>query len=150
MNGDKSEKLKILFYLLYYLPHRTGMQLYIQHLAEDLVQRGHEVTVLAAQHQPDLPREEVINGVRIRRVWAPPIPISRGMIMPNFPFVLHKLMREHDVVSVHTPFLETGIVRIVAEMTNTNIIVTHHGDLICQRGYQIASSKTRCSRCTSS
>ncbi len=134
MNGDKPEKLKILFYLLYYLPHRTGMQLYIEHLAQELVRRGHEVTVLAAQHQPDLPREEVIAGVRIRRVWAPPIPISRGMIMPNFPFVLHKLMREHDVVSVHTPFLETAVVRMIAEMTNTNVVVTHHGDLILPEG----------------
>ena len=136
MDGKTPDKkLKILIYLLYYLPHRTGMQLYIQRLAEELVRRGHSVTILAAQHQPHLPEEEVINGVRIVRAWAPPIPISRGMIMPAFPLILHRLLREHDVVSVHTPVLETALVSLLARMTGRRVLVTHHGDLILPEGF---------------
>ncbi|MEO1439131.1 MAG: glycosyltransferase family 4 protein [Chloroflexota bacterium] len=134
MSGNSPEKLKILFYLLYYLPHRTGVPIYIQRLSEELVRRGHEVTVVAAQHQPHLPRHEVINGVTVRRIWAPPIPISRGMIMPNFPFVMYKLMHEHDIVQVSTPVLETGLIRLLAMMTGKKVIVTHHGDLILPEG----------------
>jgi glycosyltransferase involved in cell wall biosynthesis len=134
MSGNNPDKLKILMYLLYYLPHRTGVPIYVQRLSEELVRRGHEVTVVAAQHQPYLKRHEVINGVHIRRIWAPPVPISRGMVMPNFPFVMHKLMREHDIVSVHTPILETALIGMLANMTGLNVVVTHHGDLILPKG----------------
>ncbi len=106
------------------------MQLYIERVAEALVQRGHEVTVLVARHRPDLKPEEVINGVRIVRLWAPPIPISRGMLMPMYPFAAYRLMKQHDVVSVHTPMLETGLLAFLAKLTGKQIIVTHHGDLL--------------------
>ena len=36
-NGKSPDKLKILICLLYYLPHRTGMQLYIQRVSEALL-----------------------------------------------------------------------------------------------------------------
>jgi hypothetical protein len=49
MNQTPSDKLKILFYLLYYLPHRTGVPIYIERLSQALVGRGHEVTILTAQ-----------------------------------------------------------------------------------------------------
>lgn len=124
------DKVKILICLLYYLPHRTGMQLYIERIAEELVRRGHEVTVLAARHRPELKPEEVINGVRIVRLWAPPIPISRGMIMPKYPFVAYQLMKEHDVISVHTPMLETGLLAFLAKLAGKKTITTHHGDLL--------------------
>lgn len=128
------KKLKILIYLLYYLPHRTGMQLYIQRIAEELVQRGHEVTVLAVKHRPHLKNRETVNGVRIVRVWAPPLPISRGMIMPLFPWVAYRLMRQHDVVSIHTPVLETLLVDLLARLAGKTVIPTHHGDLLLPPG----------------
>jgi glycosyltransferase involved in cell wall biosynthesis len=129
-NGATPEKLKILVCILYYFPHRTGMQLYIERVFEELVRRGHEVTILTAKHRPDLPEEETVNGVKIVRLWAPPIPISRGMVMPAYPFVAYKLMQEHDVVSIHVPMLETGLLSVLAQMTGRKIIATHHGDLI--------------------
>jgi len=129
-----SRKAKILMCLLYYLPHRTGMQLYIQRISEELVRRGHEVTVLCVRHQPYLKPHETINGVRVVRLWAPPIPISRGMVMPAYPWTALKLMREHDVVSVHTPMLETALLSVLSQITGTPIIPTHHGDLILPEG----------------
>jgi glycosyltransferase involved in cell wall biosynthesis len=124
-----SPPLRILICLLYYLPHRTGMQLYIQRIAEELVQRGHQVTILAARHQLELARDETINGVRVVRLSAPPIPISRGMIMPAYPWAAYGLMRQHDVVSVHTPMLETAMLAGLAKLTHTPVVITHHGDL---------------------
>lgn len=134
MNGNTPDKLKILMYLLYYLPHRTGVPIHVQRLSEELTRRGHSVTIVAAQHQPTLPQHEIINGVTVRRVWAPPIPISRGMVMPNFIPVMYNMMQQHDIVHVHTPMLETGAIRLLAEATNTNVVVTHHGDLILPEG----------------
>jgi glycosyltransferase involved in cell wall biosynthesis len=135
-NGNKpgERKLKILICILFYLPHRTGMQLYIQRIAEELVRRGHQVTVLAVRHQPNLAHEEVINGVRVVRLASPPIPISRGMIMPTYPWAAWRLILQHDVVSVHTPILESALISVLATLAGRKVIVTHHGDLILPPG----------------
>lgn len=133
-NGRVPDKLKILICLLYYFPHRTGMQLYIQRVSEELVRRGHQVTILAVKHKPDLPSDETINGVRVVRLWAPPIPISRGMIMPMYPIAAYRLIAEHDIVSIHTPMLETGLISLLASMQGKKVIPTHHGDLILPEG----------------
>ncbi|MFW5691587.1 MAG: glycosyltransferase, partial [Chloroflexota bacterium] len=124
VNPGNTDRLKILICLLYYLPHRTGMQLYIQRVAEELVRRGHEVTVLAARHRPHLKPKETINGVNIVRVWAPPIPISRGMLMPLYPYVANKLIRQHDVVSIHTPMLETALIDTLARLAGKDLTVS--------------------------
>jgi glycosyltransferase involved in cell wall biosynthesis len=134
-NGRSDNKLRILICLLYYLPHRTGMQLYIQRIAEELVRRGHEVTILAARHQLDLPRDEMVNGVRVIRLTAPPFPISRGMIMPAYPWASLALMWLHDVVSVHTPMLETALLAWMARLVKKPIVITHHGDLLLPKGF---------------
>lgn len=134
MTDAKQERLKILICLLYYLPHRTGMQLYIQHIAEALVKRGHQVTILAAKHRPDLQEHENVNGVDIVRVWAPPIPISRGMVMPLYPYVVNKLIRSHDVVSIHSPMAEASLIHYIAKLAGKKVIITHHGDLLLPAG----------------
>lgn len=126
--------MKILICILYYFPHRTGMQLYIQRISEALVERGHEVTILTAKHRPELASEEVVNGVRVVRLWAPPIPISRGMIMPMYPLAAAKLIAEHDVVSIHSPMLESALVVGLAQMLGKKVVITHHGDLILPKG----------------
>ncbi len=129
------ERLKILICLLYYFPHRTGLTIHVQRIAEELVRRGHEVTVLTARYSDELPRDERTEheGVRIVRLWAP-IRLSRGMIMPAYPWAAYSLMREHDIVSVHTPMLETALVALLSWLTGTQVIVTHHGDLVLPRG----------------
>lgn len=131
----KQGKLKILICILYYFPHRTGMQLYIQRISEELVKRGHQVTILTARHKPELTRDDELNGVRIVRLNVPPIAISRGMIMPAYPWAAYQLIKEHDVVSIHTPMLETALVSILAGLTGRKVIPTHHGDLLLPKGF---------------
>ena len=123
-------KLKILISLLYYYPHLTGLTYYVQLIAEELARRGHQVTVLTARYRQDLPRDTVMhNGVRVVRLWAP-IRISRGMIMPAYPWAMARLLRQHDVVSIHTPMLETALVSLLAGVSGLKVIPTHHGDLV--------------------
>jgi glycosyltransferase involved in cell wall biosynthesis len=125
----------VLICLLYYLPHRTGLTLYVQQLAERLAARGHRVTVLCARHSPDTPLgESMENGVRVVRLWPLPVAISRGMILPGYPRALLRLIREHDVVSVHTPMMETALIGIAARMTGRKVVITHHGDLVLPAG----------------
>lgn len=127
---EPDRKLKILICLLYYIPHRTGLTLHVQQVAEELVRRGHEVTVLTARYLQDMSNDEIMhNGVRVIRLWAP-IKISRGMFMPFYPLAVYKALREADIVSIHTPMLETALVSFIAKLTDTNVIATHHGDLV--------------------
>lgn len=127
-------RLKILICLLYYFPHRTGLTIHVQRVAEELVRRGHEVTVLTARYRSDLPRDDVDmhEGVRIVRLWAP-VRLSRGFLMPAYPLAAYRLMREHDVVSIHTPMLETALVSLMAKLAGRKVVITHHGDLILPR-----------------
>lgn len=129
-------KLKILMCLLYYVPHRTGLTIHVQRVAEELARRGHEVTVLTARYKQSLPRDdEMHNGVRVVRLWTPPIPISRGMVMPAYPWAALGLMLQHDVVSIHTPMLETALVSLLAGLCRRKVVATHHGDLVLPGGW---------------
>src|SRR5215213_2110050 len=128
-------KLRVLISLLYYFPHRTGLTIHVQSVAEELARRGHDVTVLTARYQKDLPRdEEMLNGVRVVRLWVPPIYLSRGVIMPAFPWAAYFAMRQADIVSIHTPMLETALVSIIAQLAGVKVVATHHGDLVLPKG----------------
>lgn len=127
-------KLRILIALLYYFPHRTGLTIHVQQIAEELVRRGHEVTVLTARYSNQLPRdEEMHNGVRVIRLWAP-LKLSRGMVMPAYPWAAYFAMRQADIVSVHLPMLETALISVIAQLTGVQVVATHHGDLVLPEG----------------
>jgi glycosyltransferase involved in cell wall biosynthesis len=126
--------LKILSILSYYYPHWTGLTAYAQRLAEGLAERGHEVTVLTSRHDPALPAEEVYNGVRVVRL---PVlfRLSRGPVQPAFPFVAYRLIREHDVVQIHTVLMESLLVTVLARLAGRKVLFTHHGDLVMPAGF---------------
>jgi len=127
---QSGRKLRVLICLLYYFPHRTGLTIHVQQIAEALVRRGHQVTVLTARYRQDmLHDEEMHNGVRVIRLWAP-IKISRGMLMPSYPWAVYFAMREADIVSIHTPMLETALISWLAKVAGVQVVATHHGDLI--------------------
>jgi glycosyltransferase involved in cell wall biosynthesis len=129
MSGDH---LRILICLQYYVPHRTGLTIHVQRIAEELVRRGHQVTVLTARYSNTLPRDEVA-GVRVIRLWAP-LKVSRGMVMPAYPWAFYALVRQHDVVSIHTPMLEAALIAALTQAAGRQVIATHHGDLILPDG----------------
>jgi glycosyltransferase involved in cell wall biosynthesis/ubiquinone/menaquinone biosynthesis C-methylase UbiE len=125
--------MKILTLLTFYHPHWTGLTAYAKRIAEGLVARGHTVTVLTSQHKPDLPREELINGVRVVRV--PYVArVSRTVLMPSFPSEAARLIAEHDLVHVHTPMPETMLITGLARALGKASLVTHQGDVVMPAG----------------
>jgi len=121
--------VRILTVLTYYLPHWTGLTAYARLLAEGLARRGHEVTVLTARYGKELPKEEVHKGVRIVRL-EPLMRLSRGVIMPAFPWAAYRLIKEHDVIQMHTPLLESPLITALASRLGKRVVFTHHGDLV--------------------
>jgi len=129
----ESRGMKVLMVLTYYYPHWTGLTAYARRLAEGLARRGHEVTVLCSRHDPGLAGEEVHAGVRVVRL---PVlfRLSRGVVMPGFPGALWRLMREADVVQIHTPLLEAPLVTFFGRLLRRPVVFTHHGDLVMPAG----------------
>ncbi|NLX42183.1 MAG: glycosyltransferase family 4 protein [Chloroflexi bacterium] len=125
--------MRILTVLTYHYPHWTGLTAFAVRIAEGLAARGHEVTVLTSRHRRDLPVQEVHNGVRILRLKSL-LRLSRGQVMPGFPHTVWRLVRQHDVVQVHTPMLETALVAALAHGAGRRMLLTHHGDLVMPAG----------------
>jgi glycosyltransferase involved in cell wall biosynthesis len=130
---DASTRIRVVMLLQYYTPHRTGLTLHVQRLAEELVRRGNEVTVVAARHDPASAKDGIENGVRVRRLWAP-LRVSRGMLMPFHTIEVWRQLRRCDVLSVHTPMADTALVAAVARLRRVPVVITHHGDLVLPEG----------------
>jgi len=98
-------------------------------MAEGFVRRGHEVTVLTSRYQSELLPQEVHHGVRILRL---PVltRLSRGVIMPRFPWAAWRLIRQHDVVQMHTPIFEAPLITALGRLAGKPTVFTHHGDLV--------------------
>ncbi len=126
--------MKVLLVLTYYHPHVSGLTIYVKRLATALAQQGHQVTVLTSRYEQALPAEEVIDGVRVVRV---PVlfRISKGVIMPSFPLLAWRLIRQHDVVSVHLPQFEASLLGLLGRLAGRPVVLTYHCDLQLPRGW---------------
>jgi glycosyltransferase involved in cell wall biosynthesis len=126
--------VKVLLVLTYYHPHVSGLTIYVQRLATALAQRGHQVTVLTSRYDPALRAEEEIDGVRVVR--APVLfRVSKGVIMPSFPLLAWRLIREHNVVSVHLPQFEASLLGLLGRLAGRPVVLTYHCDLQLPRGW---------------
>jgi len=102
-------------------------------VAEGLAARGIDVTVLTVRHASDLKRDEIINGVRVIRL-QPVAHFSRGMITPALLWAAPLLIRNHDVVQIHTPLPEGPIIAAWCRLLRRPLLMTHHGDLVMPPG----------------
>jgi glycosyltransferase involved in cell wall biosynthesis len=126
--------VNVLLVLTYYYPHVSGLTIYVQRLATALARRGHRVTVLTSRYDPALPAEEVIDGVNVVR--APVLfRVSKGVIMPTFPLLAWRLVRQHDVVSVHLPQFEASLLGLLGRLAGRPVVLTYHCDLQLPSGW---------------
>jgi len=121
--------MKVLVAVTYYRPHVSGLTIYVERLARSLVQRGHQVTVLAAQYDPKLPRRETLYGVEVIRVPVA-LRVSKGVIMPTIGWVATQLVPRHDVVSLHLPQLDATGIGVRGRLWHKPVVITYHSDLI--------------------
>jgi glycosyltransferase involved in cell wall biosynthesis len=117
-------KKKILISLTYYLPNVSGLTEHVHLLAEDLAQKGYQITILTSKHQPDLPEKEIINKVEVIRIKG--INLGKGIIMPGFLGAAIRLGRKADVVNCHLPSIESLGLALLAKLYHQRLIVTYH------------------------
>lgn len=126
--------MKVLIVLTYYRPHTSGLTIYAERLAKGLLARGHEVTVLTSQFHRSLAAEEVKDGVRVVR--APVLfRVSKGVIMPTFGWLATRLVRQHDVVSLHLPQFDAAGVAARCRLMGKPSVLTYHCDLRLPPGW---------------
>ncbi len=125
--------MKILTVLTYYRPHTSGLTIYAERLAEAFARRGHQVTVFTSHFDPETPREEIRNGVRVVRTPVA-FRLSKGVIMPFFGLQVTKLVAEHDVVQLHLPQFDAPGVAFRARLMKKPVVLTYHCDLKLPEG----------------
>ena len=120
--------MKILVALTYYKPYVSGLTIYAARVAEAWARAGHEVTILTSQHLPALPREEIVNGVRVIREPVL-LKISKGTVMPKFWLEAASFIKKADLVNIHLPQLESGMLAHLGRKYGKKVILTYHCDL---------------------
>ena len=125
--------MKILEVLTYYRPWVSGLTIYVERLSKALAEQGHDVTVLTSQYDPQLPRYDVLDGVKIVRIPVA-LRISKGVIMPGFGPMAWKLARRADVIHLHLPQFDAPGVALRGWLLGKPVILTYHCDLQLPKG----------------
>ncbi len=125
--------MRILTVLTYYRPHTSGLTIYAERLARAFAKRGHQVTVMTTRYDRSLPREEMMDGVRVIRVPVA-LRISKGVIAPTFGLVATELVLQHDVVHLHLPQFDAPGVALRARLLGKPVVLTYHCDLYLPPG----------------
>ncbi|MDP3183733.1 MAG: glycosyltransferase family 4 protein [Anaerolineales bacterium] len=125
--------MKILTVLTYYRPHTSGLTIYAERLARAFARRGHTVTVMTTQYDKSLPREEMLDGVRVIRVPVA-LRVSKGVLAPTFGLVATQLVWQHDVVQLHLPQFDAPGVAFRARLFGKPALLTYHCDLLLPPG----------------
>ena len=125
--------MRILIGLTYYRPHYSGLTIYTERLARALVRLGHHVTVLTSRFNPDMPEQEVQDGVHIIRP-AVLFHLSKGVIMPAMPLWALRLVRNVDVVNLHLPQMDAAYIAWLGRLFGKPVVATYHCDLKLPKG----------------
>ena len=125
--------MKILIELTYYRPHTSGLTIYAERLATALAKRGHQVTILTSQYDKTLPREEMMDGVRVVRVPVL-LRISKGVIMPTLGITASRMVKENDVVHLHLPQFDAAGFAFRGRRQKKATVITYHCDLLMPKG----------------
>lgn len=122
--------MKVLIALTYYAPYVSGVTEFARMLAEYLAP-NHAVTVLATHHDPSTPAEEAINGVRVIRSPVM-VQLHKGVISPRFLLDFAGLAKSHDVINLHLPMLEAGVLAYLCD--RRRLVTTYQCDMATTGG----------------
>lgn len=126
----RRDSADLVIVLTYYTPYVSGLTNFARDIAEGLSARGRRVTVVATRHDPVLPAEENLNGVRILR--APVLAkLGKGVISPQFVRMAIQTTRRARVANIHLPMLEAGL---IAPAAHCPVVLTYHCDVSLPSG----------------
>lgn len=129
---DQINKKKILFVTDYYLPHWTGLSKSINFIVKAL-EKNHDCSVLTIKHESNLPSKEIISQHLIHRVSFL-FSVSRAKFAPAILFKYLKLLNDHEIIVINSPFTFVLPITLLAKLFNKKVYIFHQGDLILPNG----------------
>src|SRR3972149_6423804 len=121
--------MKALFTVTYYYPYISGLSVHPQRLAEELVKKDYEITVLCMGHDKNLPRSEVFRGVRIVRA-RPVVRINKGFISIEWLKLLINNLKQVSVVTVNLPQPEGWVVAGLGKLMGKKVVAIYHCNVL--------------------
>ncbi len=115
----------LLVVLSYYSPYVSGLTNVARDVAEGLAARGRRVRVITTQHDPGLPRREVLNGVHVERAPVA-LHLGKGAISPSLLPRVKRATRSARLLNLHLPMLEAGV---LARTACIPTLITYHCDV---------------------
>jgi glycosyltransferase involved in cell wall biosynthesis len=120
----KSMSLKVLHICPQFRPMVGGYERAAERLAQELVARGHAVTVLAERRQQGWPANEVSQGVAIARWWChyrPRVHMASSLV--GLMLALLREGRAHDVWHVHQYGLHAGLTIALGKLLRRPVVL---------------------------
>jgi glycosyltransferase involved in cell wall biosynthesis len=117
--------MRILFHSIYFHPEVGGMESHILHLAEELAERGHEITLVTSRSIEGTKRRERIGKIDVHRV---PLPFRSPIgfflyVLRSVPLFL-RLARSCDIIHCHS--FASALAGAFARRKRRPLVVTIH------------------------
>jgi len=110
-----------------FYPFIGGVENYVFYMSRELVNLGHEVSVICA-NEPPSEREETVDGVKTSRL-SYIAKIANTNITPDLPFKINR--EDFDIMHTHIPTpWSADWSRIISKRKNKPLVVTYHNDII--------------------
>ena len=118
--------MKILQTPVRFYPFIGGVENYVYYLSQELVQMGHEVTVLCA-NEPLSPENETLHGIKIKRLSS----IGKIANTNLTPGLLRALSREDfDIIHTHLPTpWSADLSAYISSKNKKPLVLTYHNDI---------------------
>ncbi len=112
----------------YFPPYYGGIESHVYYLSRELVDLGHDVTVLTSRVPRESIAEEVMDGVLVKRLWAP-------LSFFNYPFmpILSYRVLQEEADIFHGHINSPMVIEQAAAgswLRGTPFVTTYHADLV--------------------
>ena len=97
--------MNILFLTRFYNPHIGGVETHVERVSERLINRGYKVTVITTKFRKDLPSQENLNRVSVKRFFQPKVKYV-GLLYTWLWLIKNiGLIKKSDIVHCHDVFI---------------------------------------------
>jgi len=119
--------MNILHITPYFLPHKGGIERYVNNLSKNLVDRGHNVTIYTA-NIPETKLVENFNGISIFRFNCIAEPL-RNPIIPRLMFPT-KNIQKYDLIHIHMLYSSVALYGLLERnVCGIPVVMTHYGQM---------------------
>lgn len=113
--------MNIIFFSRLYFPHIGGVEKHGREVAEGLVKKGHQVTIITLKHEEKLPEIEIKGGVKILRL---PYSDNKFTIWKNL-LKKKELIKKVDIIHCHDVFFWYLPFKFI--LPSKKVFTTFHG-----------------------